>query len=336
MICREGLDETTLVRVAEKAGFAPTTVYAYFVRKDDLITAIVADDVAVFARSIAQDFPFSPEPEFDAEEFPQDDEPFEEFASDGEPDGETEADFEDAEILRFLGADTAAEDSALNDSDATALEIDAAVADETHSALAEATYVAPSEPRDPIAGAMESEALAAFEQRIAQLEARRADPWLERRLREFERMLEAVQERVAAVDGGNTSVVAPLALKLDELGARLDGFEQKYSGSISDAAKSTTQALEAGEARQREALAELRTTTLDLAGRLEALERDGELRKVAAEIRASAPAPAAPESEPAESPQQSAKDLRETGDQDDSYLAAARRAALAAQSLSQA
>ena len=59
MILTEGMEATSLVRIAEKAGFAPNTVYAYFVKKTDLAAAIAAEDLANFAKTFAGDFPFS-------------------------------------------------------------------------------------------------------------------------------------------------------------------------------------------------------------------------------------------------------------------------------------
>lgn len=46
---REGVDAVTLGRVAAEAGFAATVVYSYFVTKDDLHLALVADDLETIA-----------------------------------------------------------------------------------------------------------------------------------------------------------------------------------------------------------------------------------------------------------------------------------------------
>jgi AcrR family transcriptional regulator len=46
---REGVDAVTLGRVAAEAGFAATVVYSYFVTKDDLHFALVADDLETIA-----------------------------------------------------------------------------------------------------------------------------------------------------------------------------------------------------------------------------------------------------------------------------------------------
>lgn len=50
LAAREGAEAVTLARVAAEAGFAPPAVYAYFVSKDDLHLAVVADDLENLAR----------------------------------------------------------------------------------------------------------------------------------------------------------------------------------------------------------------------------------------------------------------------------------------------
>lgn len=70
---RGGVAELTLVAVAEEAGFAPPTVYGQFRNKDELLGAVVADDLAalaammrgVFPEDVAEEAesPATPEPE---------------------------------------------------------------------------------------------------------------------------------------------------------------------------------------------------------------------------------------------------------------------------------
>ncbi len=55
LAAREGADAITLSRVAAEAGFAPPAVYAYFVSKDDLHLAVVADDLEKLARAMRGD-----------------------------------------------------------------------------------------------------------------------------------------------------------------------------------------------------------------------------------------------------------------------------------------
>ena len=55
LAARDGADAITLSRVAAEAGFAPPAVYAYFVSKDDLHLAVVADDLEKLARAMRGD-----------------------------------------------------------------------------------------------------------------------------------------------------------------------------------------------------------------------------------------------------------------------------------------
>ena len=50
LAAQDGAETITLSRVAAEAGFAPPAVYAYFVSKDDLHLAVVADDLEKLAR----------------------------------------------------------------------------------------------------------------------------------------------------------------------------------------------------------------------------------------------------------------------------------------------
>ena len=62
---REGVPQTSLNRVAREANFAPTTVYAYFTSKNDLVQAVIAADLATLARAMRGTLAFK---ESDSEE----------------------------------------------------------------------------------------------------------------------------------------------------------------------------------------------------------------------------------------------------------------------------
>ena len=313
MIEHDGLEKTSLLRIAEKTDIAATTVYAYFVRKSDLISAIVADDLSSFARTIRDGFPFSPEPEYPEEDF-----------------GPSEIAYtsEHAQI----GYD--AEDVEHGEHEPHPVE----VAEERApvSARVHAEDVAAAAPVESATAEGDNGLIPTIEARIAQLEARRVDPWLERRLREFERMLSTLDERVGgaqppAADGHSDN-------RLQQIVERLEAFEKKQAAVVEEQAKSLTETIEAREARLRQQQTELRTLTLEASGRLEALERDRELRAMAVEMPAVDFAPRA--AEPLEDPVPETAAAEETQaaspSTDESYLAAARRAALTAQSLAKA
>ena len=309
MIERDGLEKTSLLRIAETTDIAPNTVYAYFVRKSDLISAIVADDLSSFARTIRNGFPFSPEPEI------------------------PETDFGPSEIAYTsghaqIGYDAEDVEHAEQEPQTVeAVEVQAPVIAQSHSEDVQdaAAAVVESAPSDGDAGA-----IATIESRIAQLEARRVDPWLERRLREFERMLSTLDERVGAppADGNSDN-------RLQQIVERLEAFEKKQAAAVEEQAKALKETIEAREAKLRQTQAELRTLTLEASGRLEALERDRELRAMAVEMPAVDFAPHAPEPAPAEEPVAEDKHA-DAANSEESYLAAARRAALTAQSLAKA
>ncbi len=315
MIEQDGLEKTSLLRIAEKTDIAPTTVYAYFVRKSDLISAIVADDLSSFARTIRDGFPFSPEPEFPEEE---DFGPSEiEYTSEHAQIGYDAEDAEDAE-----------------DGEHEPHHVETAEEHAPAAAQFHAEDVAAAGPVESASADGDAGLISTIESRIAQLEARRVDPWLERRLREFERMLSTLDERV----GGTPAADGHSDNRLQQIVERLEAFEKKQAAVVEEQAKALTETIEAREARLRQQQTELRTLTLEASGRLEALERDRELRATAAEMPAVdfAPRPIEPVEEPVADIAAAEETPNTAASTDESYLAAARRAALTAQSLAKA
>lgn len=348
LIARDGPEKASLVRVAEKAGFAAPTVYAYFVRKADLLTAILAEDLASFARGLAEQFQFSEEAGDEGGDAPVAAPPGEAQPSPGDENaasvsGTSEeaptAPFEaEAAEIAAEPAPPAALAPVREPDDATPAPSET-IRDDQASA-AGATLAEAVEEHDPVAapegqGVCEPVAairsvppdLSALEERLTQLEARRVDPWLERRLREFERMVSALEEKTGQIEHAQAAASAPLEVRLEELAGRFAALEKKRAGDVEAQAKSVAEKLEAGDARQRQSWTELRTLVLETSGRLEVLERDRELRALAAEMPAIAVADKAAPAEPRETADAAAEDAEE------SYLAAARRAAQAAESL---
>jgi TPR repeat protein len=331
MIEQDGLEKTSLLRIAEKAGFAPATVYAYFVRKADLISAVVADDLSNFARTIKDGFPFSetPEPEPQDDEFDDRESAHAEFLERRAPEMDDASPFYKDRIDDFDEYEDREED--VEETHAAA---DSSDTDETSAAHRdiEAPFLLERTP----AVSHDGGALSAIEARIAQLESRRVDPWLERRLREFERMLTALDERIGAAAPADTGASADA--RVQEVLARLEAFEKKHAAAAEQHMKTMTDNFDARETRLRQAQTELRTMTLDTFGRLEVLERDRELRALAVEMPAVEFAPRKIEPAPLEIhaeevPEQSAPET--SANAEESYLAAARRAAQTAQSLAQ-
>lgn len=327
MIAQSGLEHTTLMRVAEKAGFAPASVYAYFVRKADLASAIVADDLSKFARAIADKFPIheSIGAESEAE--------IERDSADATVSHSEQPIASDQIAICELSQSEAPEDatSVGESGEAVAdVELVARVIEEAEGVLPASAPIA--EPtgeqavETPDARMPAPTALADFEARLQQLEARRVDAWLERRLREFERMLASLEERSNAAD--HSTAIAGIQERVQALFDRLEAFGAKHAAESEEQTKSLARDLDSRDVRQRQAWSELRTLILDTSGRIDVLERERAARALAAEMPALAPAE--PEKVEAALPKDDASSAA-----DESYLAAARRAALTAQSLAQ-
>jgi TPR repeat protein len=64
LLCaRTGSLEFSLNTVAKEAGFSTTTVFAYFSNKQDLVSAVIADDLASMARQMRETYSFAPHAE---------------------------------------------------------------------------------------------------------------------------------------------------------------------------------------------------------------------------------------------------------------------------------
>ncbi|GEM_PF-738374 len=313
MVERDGLELTSLNRVAEDAGFAPVTVYAYFPSINDLFVSILADDLAAMARSMRESFPFSQGPK--------------DAAPAGEcepaPAGRVDAGMQDVgQNAEIVPISSAVQEPA---SAADARKDRASLSQRIRAALRKD----PNEKSEPAGMQREAE------------EAPRVDAWLERRLRVFERSLADLEARLAETE--RTSQRAA-GLAQDGLSTLNRHFEdlRKHDGEKNDTHAQRTDEL---ERRQREMFAELRTALKDTTGRLEALEARllGDARPAvylppdepahdmpqAAELQADS---AAAELEPSDERREPQPAASESGE---SFLSAARRAAKAAATLSE-
>jgi TPR repeat protein len=152
----------------------------------------------------------------------------------------------------------------------------------------------------------------------------RADAWLERRLRVFEKTLTDVETRLATAqtDSAKALSVAEEATRI--FGARLDASE-KRAGELSN---DLTTRLSSAEKRLRDNHGELRNSLLNISMRLDSLETAAQ--SIAAD--AGYVAPVIAETPPAEDIAPVEKPLIAAAD---TYLSAARRAAQAAATLAQ-
>jgi TPR repeat protein len=205
---------------------------------------------------------------------------------------------------------------------------DAAVEPEPSGEEPSAEIVEPATESDPRTSTVVAFAPAAETQPDAK-PLPRADAWLERRLRVFEKTLADHEARLATaqMESAKALSVAEEATRI--FGARLDASEKRASELSND----LTTRLSVAEKRLRENHSELREKLLGMSVRIDGLEAAAQ--RVAAQSGYVAPVaePQTPE-EPA-APVVPAADDKPLSTAAESYLSAARRAAQAAAALSQ-
>lgn len=113
-----------------------------------------------------------------------------------------------------------------------------------------------------------AEAIASLQQTVARLEQRPVDAWLERRLREFERAIAAIEGR--QIDRG--TVETTVEERFRDLGKSVDALEQRLLVTAEDTAHRFGQSLDACENRLRQLLSETQEDAAALARRLTAIE----------------------------------------------------------------
>jgi TPR repeat protein/AcrR family transcriptional regulator len=265
----------TLGAVADKTGFAPPTIYAYFASRSDLQVSILADDFVTFARSLRDDFPFS-EPEVLAEE-PQIAEPDPSPVLSLVPRVDTVSEVEQGAVeapadLQPIDPIAAVEPEPAEEPDqATEPQF------ELTPALQPATDAVHSEPADdatPAESAPVSDVpaaggeLAELKQAVARLEAHKVDAWLERRLRVFEKTLAGIETRLASSEGASTQAASAVAEGVKTFAQRAEVSEKRQR----EATDGFAQRIETAERGLRGTVAELRAGLNDVYYRLEALE----------------------------------------------------------------
>lgn len=236
----------SLDAIAQAAGFAPTTIYAYFASKADLQACILADDLAGFARSLNETFPFS-------EPAPQDapvpeSSPTPALSLVPEPVEEPVAAAELAQEPEQAAPEPAIETEAASE-----------------AMPAEAM---PAEAGPVVASSESGGELADLKQAVTRLEARRVDAWLERRLRVFEKTLADVETRLTNAEASSTR-----AMSVTEEGAKtLSQHTAASEKRQREATDGFAERMESADRKMRGTLAELRAALNDVYGRLESLE----------------------------------------------------------------
>ena len=305
MVDRDGIDLTSLNRVAEDAGFAPVTVYAYFPNINDRLNSLLADDLAAMARAMRESFPFTDGAAQTGEESlpPQ--------PSETEP----------AEIVSIAPEDETNLPQVRKDR--------ASLSDRIRAAL-----------RKEQPGKFELEPAPAPEPE----EAPRVDAWLERRLRVFERGLADLESRFAETERTSQRAAAMAQDGLSTLNQHFEDL-RKRDGEKGDTHAKRFDALEKLQrdsfAELRTAVKDVAGRIEGLESRVLGPAKPSvylppeENETAEPEIAEASPQeqePAAETGEPSSEKQEPRVAVPETGE---SFLSAARRAAKAAATLSQ-
>ncbi len=197
---RCGPESLTLGAVEEEAGLAPATIDAYFADTSELFLAIVADDLAQFARRMGEQ--------------------------------------EQNEVAPI-----------------------AEMPPTSHESVTEAAAaVAPADYQD----------LAKLQDAVARLEARPVDAWLERRLREFERGLAAIESKLAGME--NTGAQLVIEESVRSLSTRFETLEAKLAQTTDETLRRIGERLDASQDQSRQAHSDIDAVHARIARRLDALE----------------------------------------------------------------
>ena len=288
---RDGVPEMSLTSVACEAGCAIDTVDALFSSKDDVLLAVIADDLAVIARAMRGSLSLSHRGD-DSESDTQSPEELE-HTSNAAPDREPLIGSRFPVVLSRRDQNRALE-------------------------VAQAIPAAQKELDEA------KEAIAKLQDSVSRLESRHVDSWLERRLREFERALDVLQDH--RTKQNNTE--SRFEEHVRDLQQSLEDLERRQMAAAEEAAHGVMLRLEASEKH-----------LLQLVSKVEA-DTSGHVQRLTAPENA-APTPLAPESpeappfpepeiaKPEESkvPQVAQSSLLSNSA---SYLATARRSAQAA------
>ena len=237
LAAREGVDELSLTAVAAEAGFGQSTVFGHFRNKDELVLAILAEDLGGMA-ALMREHNLGPLPP-DLDDAPAMEDLAEPFAvahdvestpaegQPAEPGGgeDTVSPWPDRQFLSLVNGNHAeAEQSSY----------------ETRAALQEESTA--NRPR--------------------------VDAWLERRLRVFEHTLADVERRLKESETYAARTLTVSEQAVTNLSDRVEDFERQQA----ELSRSLIQRVEQTEQRQRGATAEVRAAMNDVATRIEILE----------------------------------------------------------------
>ncbi|HEX4079256.1 MAG TPA: TetR family transcriptional regulator [Rhizomicrobium sp.] len=306
---RDGILGMSLIGVAQDARVDAGAVYGLFSSKNDLLLAVIADDLATLARAMQGAF----------------------SADEHRSDGEEGPDAPAAPQALLPAPETDAQSG--SDADASASP-QTQESQPPAQAPAGPMVAAEETSRDTEApdAAVPAETLARLQETVARLEKRPVDAWLERRLREFERALAALEGQ--HVERNTTETT--LDERLREFHQGLEALEQRLRTAMEEGALNVSQRLDNCENRLRECVSDGQADAATLARRLTALENAAFATKPEFFV-AKADMPPGPVATPELSSPLPAWDSASAGpiggaagESPASYLAAARRSAQAA------
>lgn len=225
---RDGVVEMSLSTVAREAGVSPASVYDLFSSKNDLLVSVIADDLATLARAMREVHGVH-----DKREQP-DHLPAAAAFDTPNPDNQQAAPMASVTEHPYSGDPSVS-------AEARDFPRRFPVVQARREQLS-------AEPANPDGSALD--AIARLQEAVAKLEARPVDAWLERRLREFERALAALQDRREERSTGESQIDE----KLRDLKASVDALEHRQIAAAEQSARALIQRLEASEAHLRELL----------------------------------------------------------------------------------
>ncbi|HEY1961689.1 MAG TPA: TetR family transcriptional regulator [Rhizomicrobium sp.] len=236
LAARDGVEELSLTAVAAEAGFGQSTVFGHFRNKDELVLAILAEDLAGMATLMREHSLPLPEPAADDEHEVVANEPAAPFTE------ATEFSAPPAETRQSEAADSTSSPwldgrflSLVNDDHSKQEEL----AQEIHGLHEDSVANRP-----------------------------RVDAWLERRLRVFEHTLSDLERRLKETETNAARAVTVSDLAVTNLSDRVGAFEHRQT----ELSQSLLQRVEQTEQRQRGATSEMRAAMNDVATRIEILE----------------------------------------------------------------
>jgi len=264
----DGVVDMSLTSVAKEAGFAPTSVYAYFTSKNDLLLAVIADDLATLAQAMRGSFDCHDNDEI-GELMSNIPDPLpagiallpagREPIPTGAPlsfDARQPSSGTSQEVVASDAMQVSYGDSILAASPRTDLPRRIPTVEVNRDK---------SVARD-MSGAVDT--LARLQETVARLETRPVDAWLERRLREFERSLASLEGRNIERNTTNDSVDDRLRV----LGQNLADLEARLGAVGENVERSLGQRLDLSEKRLRELVSTLQSDAGRLDKRLTPLE----------------------------------------------------------------